>query len=95
VMKVKRLSRHQWWAALAIMLIVAAARTAHACATCGLSAEDSKSRAYLSSVIFMMAVPYSLCAIGAAVAFFAYRNASRRRLQAQDRPVVSEPFADR
>ena len=94
-MKVTQLFRRKWWAALALPLIIALARSAHACATCGLSAEDSKSHAYLSSVIFMMAVPYSICAIGAAVAFFAYRNASRRRLQAQDRPAVPEPFADR
>lgn len=94
-MKVKQLSRHKWWAALAITLIVAAARNAHACATCGLSADDSTGHAYLSSVIFMMAVPYSIFLIASVVAFFAYRTASRRRMEAEDSPPENPPFAGR
>jgi len=94
-MKVKQLSRHKWWAALAITLMVAAARNAHACATCGLSADDSTGHAYLSSVIFMMAVPYSIFLIASVVAFFAYRTASRRRIEAEDRPPENPPLAGR
>jgi hypothetical protein len=94
-MKVKRLFRHKWWAALAITLMVAAARNAHACATCGMSAEDSKSHAYLSSVLFMMAIPYSIFLIASVVAFFAYRTACRRRMEAEDSPPANPPFANR
>ncbi|HEV3114310.1 MAG TPA: hypothetical protein VGY99_27815 [Candidatus Binataceae bacterium] len=94
-MKLKQPFRHQWWAALAITLIIAAARNAHACATCGMSAEDSKSHAYLSSVIFMMAVPYSIFLIGSVVAFFAYRAACRRRTETEDSPPENQPFANR
>ena len=94
-MKVKQLSGHKWWAALTITLMVAAARTAHACATCGMSAEDSKSHAYLSSVLFMMAIPYSIFLIGSVVAFFAYRTACRRRMEAEDSPPENPPFAGR
>jgi hypothetical protein len=60
-----------------------------------LSVEDSKSHAYLSSVLFMMAVPYSILLIGSVVAFFAYRAACRRRAEAEDGPPENQPFANR
>jgi hypothetical protein len=94
-MKRNLLSRREWWAALVITLMMAAARNAHACATCGLSAEDSKSHAYMSSVLFMMAVPYSIFLVGSVVAFFAYRAASRRRSGAEGIPPEDQPLANR
>ncbi len=94
-MKVKQLPRHQWLAALGAALIIAAARTAHACAMCGLPLGDTKTHAYNSSVIFMMAVPYSIFIIGSVVAFFAYRNACRRRSEAEAGAPEPQPFAHR
>ena len=90
----KQLFRHKWLAALAAAVIAATARSAHACAMCGLPMGDVKTHAYNSSVLFMMAVPYSICAIGAVVAFFAYRNACRRRAESED-AGVPEPFPNR
>jgi hypothetical protein len=94
-MNVKQVSRHKWWAGLVLTLIITAARSAHACATCGLSADDPKGHAYLSSVLFMMAMPYSIFLIGSVVAFFAYRAACRRRTEAEDSPPANPPFANR
>jgi H+/gluconate symporter-like permease len=85
-MKARLLSGHRWWAALAVALMSAVARNAHACATCGLSAEDPKAHAYLSSVIFMIGAPYSIFVIGVLVAFFAYRNARRHRMEHEVSP---------
>lgn len=82
-MKVKQLFQAKWLVALAVALTAATARNAYACATCGLPDD----RAYTTSVIFMMAVPYAIFLIGAAVAFFAYRNACRRRNIEPSQPV--------
>ncbi len=78
----KRFLQSKWLAKLgaatAVALVAAAARDAHACAMCGLPAGDVATHAYNTSVLFMMAVPYSIVAIGAVVGFFAYRNGRRR-----------------
>ncbi len=78
----KRFIQLQWLAkpaaATAAALIAAVARDAHACAMCGLPAGDVATHAYNTSVLFMMAVPYSIVAIGAVVGFFAYRNGRHR-----------------
>lgn len=89
-MKVTQLFRVQWLAVTAAMLIAATARNAHACATCGLDGDP----AYTASVIFMMAVPYTLFLIGAVVGFFAYRNACRRR-EAEEGYAASQPVSNR
>jgi hypothetical protein len=95
VVKVKQLPRLQWFAAIAAALIVAAARNANACAMCGLPLGDTMTHAYNSSVLFMIAAPYSIVLIGSVVAFFAYRTACRRRAEAQDSPPAPQPFANR
>ena len=86
-MKLKQLFEVKWLAAIAVVLMAIAARNAYACATCGLAGDPG----YTASVIFMMAVPYSLCLIGAVVAFFAYRNACRRR----ETEETSQPVPNR
>jgi hypothetical protein len=73
---VKRFGRLAVWAAL---IVAAIARDAHACAMCGLPAGDIGTHAYNTSVLFMLVTPYTVCLIGAVVAFFAYRNGCRRR----------------
>jgi hypothetical protein len=91
-MRAKLLSGHGWCAALTVALTVAVARNGWACATCGLSAEDPKAHAYLSSVIFMVSVPYTIFAIAGAVAFFAYRSACRRRTMDEVNPPPARPL---
>jgi hypothetical protein len=95
VLKVKKLPRFQWLAALAAALIIAAARNANACAMCGLPLGDTMTHAYNSSVIFMISAPYLIALVGSVVAFFAYRSACRRRAEAQDSPPAPQPFANR
>jgi hypothetical protein len=73
--KAKQFFEYKWLAAMAAVLMAATARNVYACATCGLPADS----AYTTSVVFMMAVPYSIFLIGSLVAFFACRNARRRR----------------
>ena len=90
-MKVKQFFQAKWLAAMAAVLMAATARNAYACATCGLPSD----RAYTTSVIFMMAVPYSIFLIGAVVAFFAYRNACRRRNIEEPHSLNPFPIANR
>jgi cbb3-type cytochrome oxidase subunit 3 len=89
-MKGTQLFRPEWLVALATVMMTAMARNAYACATCGLPSD----RAYTTSVVFMMAVPYSIFLIGATVAFFAYRAASRRR-NAEENRTASQPVPNR
>lgn len=55
-----------------------------ACAVCGLPPGDHEAHAFNTSVLFLMAVPYSICLIGAVVGYVAYRNACKRRQAAID-----------
>jgi small-conductance mechanosensitive channel len=87
-MKLELLFGGKWLAALAVVLIAAMAHNAYACATCGLAGDPG----YTASVIFMMAVPYSIFLIGSVVAFFAYRNACRRRNAEEN---ASQPVPNR
>jgi hypothetical protein len=66
---------------VAVPILVAYAGTALACATCGLPIGDPETHAFRVSVLFMMAVPYSILLAGAVIGWVAYRNA-RRRLSA-------------
>lgn len=93
-MRIKQVFQARWLAAITAVMIAAAARSAYACAMCGLPLGDVKTHAYNSSVIFMMAVPYSIFLIGLVVAFFAYRNACRRR-EAEDSYTVSQTVPNR
>jgi len=87
----KQLFEFKWLAAaMTAVLMAATVRNAHACATCGLPSDS----AYTTSVIFMMAVPYSIFLIGSLVAFFAYRNARRRR-NAENSYTASQPVPNR
>ena len=83
---------------LAAVLVFAtptmATTVALVCAMCGLPIGDHQTHAYNTSVLFMMAVPYGICAIGALVAYFAYRNANKRRLNEQIEDA-GEPILDR
>jgi cbb3-type cytochrome oxidase subunit 3 len=85
----------RWFVALATVAIVAAARSAHACAMCGLPLGDVKTHAYNTSVLFMMTVPYSIFLIGVVVAFFAYRTSRKRQLDIEDSHRVPGPVPPR
>ena len=81
----------KWLAAPTVTALTAmAARSAWACASCGLDPSDPRNDGYRTSVIFMMAAPYMLFLIGGVVAFFAYRNAARRQASAQSGGPESE-----
>jgi hypothetical protein len=82
-------------AAFAAVLISALARDAHACAMCGLPAGDVATHAYNTSVLFMLATPYTVLMIGAVVAFFAYRNGVRRQAAQQQNDHKPQPFPNR
>ena len=53
-------------------------RVANACAVCGLGPNDVGGHAFNSSVLFMMAVPYSTFAIIAGAIYFTWRRAHRK-----------------
>jgi len=51
---------------------------ANACAVCGLGPNDVGGHAFNTSVLFMMAVPYSTVIIIGGAVYFAWRRAQRR-----------------
>ena len=66
--------------ATGLMTIVFAAMPAiaNACAVCGLGPNDVGGHAFNTSVLFMMAVPYSTVIIIGGAVYFAWRRAQRR-----------------
>ena len=52
---------------------------ANACAVCGLGPNDVGGHAFNSSVLFMMAVPYTTFALIGGLVYFAWRKAQRRQ----------------
>lgn len=70
---------------IVVLLGTAIPKPAWACAVCGLPAGDHAAHAFDTSILFMMAVPYTVCALAAVVGWCAYRNARRRaRTQVRD-----------
>ncbi len=65
-------------AVLTTMTITLAPRMANACAVCGLGPNDAGGHAYNSSVLFMMAVPYTTFALIGGFVYLAWRRAHRR-----------------
>ena len=62
---------------VAIVFVVLPA-LANACAVCGLGPNDVGGHAFNTSVLFMMAVPYSTVIIIGGAVYFAWRRAQRR-----------------
>jgi hypothetical protein len=50
---------------------------ANACATCGLGANDFGGRAFRTSVLFLMSVPYTTVLVIGGAVYFAWRKAKR------------------
>ena len=50
----------------------------NACAVCGLGPNDNAGHAFNTSVLFMMAVPYTTVVIIGGAVYFAWRKAQRR-----------------
>jgi len=63
---------------LASLTIPLAPRVASACAVCGLGPNDVGGHAFNSSVLFMMAIPYSTVALIGGAVYFTWRRAQRR-----------------
>ena len=51
---------------------------ANACAVCGLGPNDNAGHAFNTSVLFMMAVPYTTVIVIGGAVYFAWRKAQRR-----------------
>jgi hypothetical protein len=63
---------------LASLTIAIAPRVASACAVCGLGPNDVGGHAFNTSVLFMMAIPYSTVALIGGAVYFTWRKAQRR-----------------
>ena len=63
---------------LASSIIALAPRVAGACAVCGLGPKDVGGHAFNSSVLFMMAVPYTTFALIAGAMYLTWRRAHRK-----------------
>ena len=65
-------------AGLTSLTIAMVPRVASACAVCGLGPNDVGGHAFNSSVLFMMAVPYTTFGLIGGAVYFAWRRAQRR-----------------
>jgi hypothetical protein len=63
----------------AAMATAIAPQVANACAVCGLGPNDVGGHAFNSSVLFMMAVPYTTVALIGGAVYLTWRKAARRR----------------
>ena len=63
---------------LIAMLVLVMPTIANACAVCGLGPNDNAGHAFNTSVLFMMAVPYTTVIIIGGLVYFAWRKAQRR-----------------
>ena len=61
------------------MTIALAPQMANACAVCGLGPNDVGGHAFNSSVLFMMAVPYTTVALIGGAFYLTWRKARARR----------------
>ena len=73
------LTGYRWSGAFVGAVLALGPRAAHACAMCGLPPGDHQAHAYNTSVLFMMAVPYSIVAGTIAGFYLAYRRGRRKR----------------
>ena len=65
-------------AGLVAIVFAALPAIAQACAVCGLGPNDTGGHAFNTSVLFMMAVPYTTVIIIGGAVYFAWRRAQRR-----------------
>ena len=63
----------------ASMTIALAPQAANACAVCGLGPNDVGGHAFNSSVLFMMAVPYTTVALIGGAVYLTWRRGQRRQ----------------
>lgn len=63
---------------LVAIVFAAMPAIANACAVCGLGPNDVGGHAFNTSVLFMMAVPYTTVLIVGGAVYFAWRRAQRR-----------------
>lgn len=64
---------------LSSLTLALAPQAANACAVCGLGPNDVGGHAFNSSVLFMMAVPYSTFVLIAGAMYWTWRRAAHRR----------------
>ena len=64
---------------LTSLTIALAPQVANACAVCGLGPNDVGGHAFNSSVLFMMAVPYTTVALIGGAVYLTWRKAQRRQ----------------
>ncbi len=72
---------------LSSLTIAVAPRIASACAVCGLGPNDVGGHAFNSSVLFMMAIPYTTVALIGGAFYLTWRKA--RALRQHDSSIVS------
>lgn len=64
--------------AILAMVFAAMPAVANACAVCGLGPNDNAGHAFNTSVLFMMAVPYTTVIVIGGAVYLAWRKAQRR-----------------
>ena len=67
-------------ALIVLPFMIAAPRTAEACAMCGLSPGDHAGHAFNTSVLFMLSAPYVIFGAAGLVFYVAWRNSRRNRI---------------
>jgi hypothetical protein len=75
-----------------VILLVAQAARAFACAVCLSGADDAITQGYNASVLFLLATPYAVGACIAAGLFFTYRRALKRRQNIEDETIIQRAW---
>ena len=70
-----------------VVLLVAQAARAFACAVCLSGADDAITEGYNASVLFLLAMPYAVGACIAAGLIFTYRRALKRRQNPEEEMI--------
>jgi hypothetical protein len=78
-------------AAIVVLLVAQAAR-AFACAVCLSGADDAITQGYNASVLFLLATPYAVGACIAAGLVFTYRRALKRRQNIEDETIIRQAW---
>lgn len=75
-----------------VVVVVAQAARAFACAVCLSGADDAITQGYNASVLFLLATPYAVGACIAAGLVFTYRRALKRRQNTEDETIIQRTW---
>ncbi|MCC9605344.1 hypothetical protein LOC68_23425 [Blastopirellula sp. JC732] len=89
-MNARQLAARLAWLSLAILIVIVQAAIVEACPTCKAGFGDRQADAYGWSIIFMMAMPFTLVGAFAAYVFWSIRSKASAAMAAGSDEAVAE-----